>query len=159
MNRYDIVSVATGQVTNSYQAESPLPDQPEWGSRAWNEIVIDDNGNSTTVTHPATFTVVVTDLTAQLKQAAIDAWVQARNDQCDADCAALLEPMQDVTHIAIALQAVAYLSGFLGATDDAGKAAAQATVQAELTKFGQVMALRATRDADIAAYIAAQNGA
>ena len=48
MNRYEIRNIASGKITHRYKAESPQPDQPEWGK-------------------PGTYEVIVTDLTAELK--------------------------------------------------------------------------------------------
>lgn len=74
MKRYDIKQVETGQISHSYIADAPMDPQSAWGTLAWTEQVpvlsddgspvLDDSGAPTfqALAHPATYTVVVTDL-------------------------------------------------------------------------------------------------
>jgi hypothetical protein len=156
MNRYDIVDNASGKITHSYEAESPMPFQEGWGVDAYDEQIRDANGNITVVHHDATFSVVVTDLTSVLKQEANDAWVAARSKKCDDDIAALLAPMEDVTHLMLSVYDMYIALNVSGTSTPDDMAAAKTRLESALQLMGQIQQMRTVRDQEIAAYLAAQ---
>jgi hypothetical protein len=156
MNRYDIVDNASGKITHSYEAESPMPFQEGWGVDAYDEQIRDANGNITVIHHDATFSVVVTDLTTILKQQLIDTWVAARSKKCDDDVYNILQPMDDVTHLMLSLYDMYIALNIGGDATATDIADAKARLQSALLLMGQIQQLRAVRDQEIADYLAVQ---
>ncbi len=156
MNRYQIVNISSGQVTHSYEAASPMPHQPEWGMQAYDETRYEDNGNPYVVTVPTTYSVTVTDLSADLKAERIATYSKQRSDECDAAIAAMLSPMDDVTHLMVVMYEMYQALNLSGSATEEEQLIGHANLQGYLQLMGQIQAMRNARDEDVAAYIAAQ---
>ncbi len=113
-------------------------------------------------TLPATYEVIVTDLTSQIKQQEIDAWVKQRNEQAEIQIQQILGPMDDVTHLMLAsADLLSYLMGLqaaLNITDEQlpeqASNSKQALISMATELMPQIQAIRDQRDVDIEAYIA-----
>lgn len=111
MNRYEIRSIESGQITHAYTAESPMGAQPEWGTPEFTESVpvladdgspvLDEEGSpvTTQVAHPASYEVIVTPLTGKLDPR----WIALRSKRgallSACDWTQLLDaPLDDAAH-------------------------------------------------------------
>jgi hypothetical protein len=155
MKLFEIKNIASGQITHFYQAVEEMPHQEGWGTLASDETQWDADGNPTIIHHDATYTVVITDLSDQLRLADIQAYCAQRSTQCEAAVTALLAPAQDVTHLMLAVYDIYVALDLAGGQTQAEIDAAKLRLDGMVTLMGQIQALRSARDADIAAYTAA----
>jgi hypothetical protein len=106
-------------------------------------------------TIPADYTIVILDVTSEYQAAANAVWVAARNAQCEVDISALLNGREKITIVSFALKSM-YIANNRGGTFTQPEV--DAAIVDENTYFalmGQIEALMDIRDADIAAYLAA----
>jgi len=74
VNRYQIRDKASGKITHQYEADAPMPHQPEWGSLArqvpkldaQGKPVLDAQDRPVMETLPQTYEVVVTNIDAEV---------------------------------------------------------------------------------------------
>jgi hypothetical protein len=115
-----------------------------------------DGVERTYYTLPATYTIEITDISDEVKQQAIDSWITERNNQCDKDIELLLNPMEDVTHLMLAMFEIYTATNISGTNTPEEIAAAKANLASYLDMLAQVQALRYERDNDISAYLLTQ---
>lgn len=122
------------------------------------EIPASDAVPAVTVTQyqlPAQYTITITDVSAEYKQRDIDAWVAIRSTEADADIQVLLGNTQDTTHLMMSLYDLTIATNVLGNSSAQDISSAKTRILAALQLMQSVNTVRTQRDADIAAYIAA----
>lgn len=110
-------------------------------------------GNKTLYRVSADFTVSFEDISEEHKQALIAEYTQGRDKECDLAVKALLAPSEDVTHIMFALYDFFVVMNIDGTSTQQDIDASKASLTGMKNLMGQIQMLRATRDADVQAYI------
>jgi hypothetical protein len=160
MKRYQIREIESNRVIASYEADEPLPHQPEWGQPARTEQAVnedgvpqyDENDDPVLVDIPATYEVIETDITEEVRQRKRDQFARSREQQAESQILAALGNRQPVTILARAMSTMAVAVNAFGDATPEQQGAARAALAPYRSMFEQVEGIMAARDADIAAY-------